>query len=653
MERESIVLFTDPRDITSWLDEKPSRWGKVLVARLGLRLFPIVFDAKSRSDPSEPFCKEFVLSCFSVALLLWQCVRLGGKVGGGRLVEAAERISNHASELIRDEAGELHPHAAGGVLYFSAQSVSGGNQDQSEDCIQYALRVSDKSKFQELIFASLASDAEWLERYRRPQELAFEPLWLEDVRGGLSSNTNAPVEILALFRRFSSAVSKESAPWELLLEWYLSILPSDRFAHIKSSLDNSVENKIAKLGSEFWNREPDTVVVDIEGIARRLDAASEGMDSESISEFIQRFLKERNAPATIQEVTNALGEAGLSIVSASVRGRLNELTAAQKIRRVERGVYAQNDWETDDHNDESAEYPSQLIPEQEPGVSFIPGPTARFQIADSGTVGYGDQSEIIHIREAILESLANLESACDGSNAFKFIIQIVSRYRSAIEAPVEQISIDRLYAQGVRLENAKERIEREIQNGELPEQGVDIGEALDSLISLHGPMIMGTDRGRSLVSRSRDYHQTESEVAEYKARAREFVQALDSTNDLIEPESKEILSSVVEDIGEGRHPERSTEVARTANSNLVVAMGKLITSPAGAGVSAIVALGVTNSVPGTLAAAEITALLNACWTFFLANTEMLRALAGATGGELTWVNSLLNWMSRNSDRRPN
>ncbi|MBK8198583.1 MAG: hypothetical protein IPK75_09445 [Acidobacteria bacterium] len=633
--------FTSPNDFVTWAAGTDPKRANFVIARHALRVLPMTFSAKSRNDPNGRFAKAYLLQCFHVAICLWRQTQVSRGVARTKFRDAADLLSQAASDVFGKNVGpELLPHSAGGVLYFASKYIAEREFANIDRLFEYT-RSAVPSEFSSLaLFEEMARDASFLVDQESTQSLAALPLWLDKSRPEAWAYFQEAEHQL---RDLEVTMRKYDTAWLFWINWYRDILQAGGKRRSGSIFGSAVDGEIVKQPHDFWVGEPDRVIASLLSITEP--------DTGSLASYIEHYLEDIDRPATIQEVRDALQADGFTVVVPSVRGRLNELTADGRIQRIDRGVYAHRRWvDPHDRRDSIEQDIAELIPDQSPGLSFEPGPGAKFQIADSGTPSAHDQQEFELSKEALLQALDDLKNSCEGSNAFKFLVQIVDRYRSAIDVSSHSVSIDKVFAQGVRLENAKVRIDRDIRNGDLPDQGIMIGEALDSVIALHGPMVMGTERGRTLVSRSREYHQTEAQVAEYKSQARAFILAIKDAKNLVERESQEILSDAIEDIGSGRHPERSLDVARSANTNLVVAMGKLVTTPLGVAGAAIVSHAVVTSAPGVMAVTELSTLLNAVWSFCLTNADVIRGLAGETGAELSWVSSLLNWMHRNRDR---
>jgi len=281
------------------------------------------------------------------------------------------------------------------------------------------------------------------------------------------------------------------------------------------------------------------------------------------------------------------------------------------------------------------------VPEDRSGIQFETT-TGKYAIASSGLGDEDDIAEIEGLRDVILEALEDLAASCQGTNAFTRVSRVSDSYRKTLEGEITRVSIDKLYAYGVRMSNANSKLLSDIESGVLPEPGGEIAEALDSVLTLHGPMILGTKRGQELLKRSREYLLTQEKELEYKERLKAFTDAV-GASDLVDRDSMDVLDEVTEAFGTGDHPERSNEVAVTASRNLLGAMGReTLVKTAGL----VVGTGIALSASGQAAIGEVSALTDATITFLQANESTLRSLAAVGGTDFSWVSSLLNWINR-------
>ena len=96
----------------------------------------------------------------------------------------------------------------------------------------------------------------------------------------------------------------------------------------------------------------------------------------------------------------------------------------------------------------------------------------------------------------------------------------------------------------------------------------------------------------------------------------------------------------------GPHPERSTEIAHTANQNFLTTAAKILAEDITSGTREGVKGSAKWAVQGVVAGAAIGAyaVIPTVWSFFLSNTGLLREFAAVAGFEISWLHAFLNWL---------
>lgn len=266
---------------------------------------------------------------------------------------------------------------------------------------------------------------------------------------------------------------------------------------------------------------------------------------------------------------------------------------------------------------------------QEPGVQFTLNEDGKIGLKPSGIAQENDLAEIVAFREILIESVDDLISAVRGSNTFESIEKNARSYKSIISA--EDLSIDQLYAQGIRLENGRAKLKNKLEgdHGRSEDLTLPASEALDSVIALHGPMISSTTRGRVLMKRAYDYARQEADVKSYQAKACEFARQIHMREDVVTTGAREAIETANAEIGEGPYPNRSTEIAMTTNSNLMVTVAKILIEDVQGGTRDGVKNVAKLAVTGSAAAAAYAAynISPALWNFVSGNISLLRELS--------------------------
>lgn len=290
--------------------------------------------------------------------------------------------------------------------------------------------------------------------------------------------------------------------------------------------------------------------------------------------------------------------------------------------------------------------PSLDIPEQSGGISFVVQEDGRIGISRLDSFEADEREGIEDLRTYLVQVSNELLALLHGSNAFGSLTGIVRQYHSVIVR--EAFPIGLIYALGVRLENLRARLQVQIDSGDYPSMGMDVGAALDTLLAIHGPMILKTARGRELVALALEFSRNEMDVRAYREAARPLAGALSDATEVVAPEAADIVAGINEDIAAGPHLARSLQVAHNGNRNMLIAIATLCAPLLGG----VVASGVEASVPGAGLAAAVTKSANAAWEFLSTNAPLLRNFVAASGmADMGWLRPLLNRVMEIGPRR--
>ena len=199
------------------------------------------------------------------------------------------------------------------------------------------------------------------------------------------------------------------------------------------------------------------------------------------------------------------------------------------------------------------------IPPQGPGPHFALGPDLRIALAPPAELD-ADGNNLARIRQllpVVRQAAADLAGHLN-PNTQPELSRNLTAYRTAIAGEPETIAWGLVFGLGLRLENAAVAASREIEDRLQPPLEDAAQEALDTILALHGPLILATKEGSDLADKADRYRQTREEQAALRDDMRKIATALGNTPEIIEPEAAKVANDAVETIGEGRHPERGT-----------------------------------------------------------------------------------------------
>ena len=193
--------------------------------------------------------------------------------------------------------------------------------------------------------------------------------------------------------------------------------------------------------------------------------------------------------------------------------------------------------------------PPEPIPPQGPGPHFTLGPDLRIALAPPAELD-AEGNNLRRLREQLPEvrQVADDLAACLNRNECPELVRNLAAYRAAIDGEPETIAWGVVFSRGIRLDNAAAAARRNIENRLQPPLEDAAQEALDSLLSLHGPMILATAEGRALMADADRTNLTREQQAALRRDALEIAAALNEDSEIIEKPAAEIVVEAVETI---------------------------------------------------------------------------------------------------------
>jgi hypothetical protein len=310
------------------------------------------------------------------------------------------------------------------------------------------------------------------------------------------------------------------------------------------------------------------------------------------------------------------------------------------------------------------------IPEQSPGTQF--------GVIDGGLIGMVQAAtpapQLEKIDALIGEcavSVSQVIDALTGTNAHTDLLAEVHRYHAAINGTT--VSIARLFAIGITIENMQAEIAVAVAAGERPELPLAAKSRLSAFLVIHSSVIAGTVEGREIIENTRFYAQTTIESQELLQRSRDITEALLQSSGLIDEDAKQEIAATTRYIGKGRDPKRSTAhgVSTTGNAlKVILAVGLptlgyvLLEGFAGTHVGSAVIQGTTAAMNTAFSAAAVAAsevaqtagatfnaqvstaseLAQAAAAFVSKHLDTIRSYAAVAGSEMTWLSKLCDWV---------
>jgi|GEM_PF-4116355 len=278
------------------------------------------------------------------------------------------------------------------------------------------------------------------------------------------------------------------------------------------------------------------------------------------------------------------------------------------------------------------------VPGPELGPSFALQEDGRVKLVPASFANESDIRDVGGLLIPLVTAIDELVALTLGSNSHGHLHKLAKQYREAVEPQGNELAIDLLYFRGIRLQNSAKHIREQIASGDYPNMSLEIAETLDSVLAVHGPMIMSTETGRDLVRKAKDYSYVPEVEDEYKAIALKVMEEIQA-NQIVDETTGGELRATNEAINDGPDPRMSTQAAHITNANLLNKLAKITLLGSGA----LVASAVAQSSFATVPANAITGALDHIWAFITTNPNDLVRLAALSGADLAWLPSFVRW----------
>jgi hypothetical protein len=234
------------------------------------------------------------------------------------------------------------------------------------------------------------------------------------------------------------------------------------------------------------------------------------------------------------------------------------------------------------------EAPSDSIPQQGPGPHFMLGPAGTIVLVPPAEIdALGNNVVRIHQLLPIVRRAAEDLFGRLNPNAFPELARNVADYRAAVAEDETQIAWGVVFGLGVMLENSAEAAQRKINNRLDPPLEDAIEAALNSLLTLHGPLILATAEGRELVEEADRMRLTRQEQARLREDAQAVAGQLKIAKAIIEPPAAKVVAEAADVIGESRHPEYGTVYGIGTVKNVAIGVVGVAAVSATLGVGAV------------------------------------------------------------------
>ncbi|WP_156639937.1 hypothetical protein [Bosea sp. PAMC 26642] len=206
----------------------------------------------------------------------------------------------------------------------------------------------------------------------------------------------------------------------------------------------------------------------------------------------------------------------------------------------------------------------------------------------------------------VLQSAKDLSSRLSG-NQFRELSDAIIKYISLIDkSNLSDISWGEVWGVGVIIRNIFEASQRDIGDRMLPELEDPAKAALESLLTLHGPMILSTREGQELADQSQLFDKNRAERAILREAAKDIAAAISLRTDIATKSAADAVVDAASAMAEGSHPERGAVYGLASVRNVMIPLvaAAVVTSPSTIGYLAMGPTGVLAAAPVSLVAVE-------------------------------------------------
>jgi hypothetical protein len=327
------------------------------------------------------------------------------------------------------------------------------------------------------------------------------------------------------------------------------------------------------------------------------------------------------------------------------------------------------------------------VPQQGPGPHFVLRDDGLIDFAPPESIDkYGNNIGRLRSLHPTLRELARHlgEALSRGNVAHANLNERVQSYLDLVDRDLEEVPFDRLYVEGVRLQNATIAANEKIAEKELPSFDASVRESLESVLALHGTFMMSTSVGLEMISAEERYQRRPEEERELRAATKEFAEELQSRGDIMTANAASFVLKAADEIGAGANRERSTVVATATTKNAAIVVmsgasigalplvGGALAGPAGLVGGGLIALigveGLKKSKAFLAMAGLVTEGLDQLKELDLqtAVTKRAQSLAPYVGfvlkieptlrrlgkqPQFSWLNASLNWLRANTTQQ--
>ncbi|WP_141135998.1 hypothetical protein [Antarctobacter heliothermus] len=214
-----------------------------------------------------------------------------------------------------------------------------------------------------------------------------------------------------------------------------------------------------------------------------------------------------------------------------------------------------------------------------------------------------DYNRINALLPSILRFSENARKALGRSDAYRTLLESLLRYETECSKPFKEINYAILYGYGIELQHTYDSVLSDVDAGETPELSSDQRTPMESLLQLHGPLILASKDGRELITDSERYSRSPREERKFQAAIDELGAKIEQNPDVVAADTASALKSLREIPTDAKQYERWYRLNRGAFRNFVIVA-------AGASLAATLAAAATTGSPLLIIAGAVASWIS-------------------------------------------
>jgi hypothetical protein len=338
------ITITNDQELEEWLANQPRYLSQVVGVRAALRTLPFVSIFFERDQARA---QRLAVATFRASVIAWTSIRYRETLKLERPAIAAVRAVRDARASTKMLSRSARPmlaaeHAIQCIAYpesvlshaaaaaFASAAVAGDYAARLN--VEEISRESKARDQSEGMWKAISSDVNKLVRSSNSEVIdliASQPLWSNDPPAIITKQ-------LKELRSRWGQIDENSTVW---VDWLVSRIYGGNSFGMGREDSQWIDFQVSSQDRSWWQTDPREVSKQFRSwVSERSRVGFR--KAETISDLIEMFLENSQAPMSISEIHSEFLKIDYPIIQKSLRGQLSRMSAEGKIARVGRGLYS-------------------------------------------------------------------------------------------------------------------------------------------------------------------------------------------------------------------------------------------------------------------------------------------------------------------------